>query len=394
VPFRTLPAALACTATLLASGLLSQPHAGASTRDADTVARSARPAATRTTGVLTLRPALSQPGRRPATSSAKTQALAVFSRTRAGRTIALQRGVGSGWRTVGRATQHRSRSTVFTLPAPTGRYRAVVLSRTGSVSATTNTVRGRTFTTLFKDEFSGTRIDFSKWSDQKTLAPAYMRMCSRLSANARTVSDGVLHMGVAPDTTRAGELCHWSLNGRSGSHPYMWNTQLYTGEKFDFTYGYAAARMKMHLDKGMHASFWLQPAQWYTPGQPAKGTEIDVVEFFGRTSRDSTIGAFVHWYDTGNVHRKLGGLFPGANKLKARAETWSSSYHVFSVEWTKGDYVFRVDGREFFRETQVVSQAPEYLLLSMLTSDYELEKLTPATMRQRARVDWVRVWSH
>ena len=64
------------------------------------------------------------------------------------------------------------------------------------------------------------------------------------------------------------------------------------------------------------------------------------------------------------------------------------------MEWTKAAYIFRVDGREFFRETQIVSQSPEYLLLSMLTSDYELEKLTPATMRQRAQVDWVRVWSH
>lgn len=394
MPFRTLSSALTCTAALLTAGLLSLPPVGAATPDGTAMppARVAAPRAA--TGVLSLRPALSQPGRRPTTSSAKTQALAVFRATPAGRTIALQRDAGSGWRTVGRATQHRSGSTIFTLPETTGLYRAVVLSGTGSVGATTNSVRARTFATLFKDEFSGTRVDTSKWSDQKTLAPAYMRMCSRLSPRVRTVGAGVLNLGVAPDPTRAGRPCTWQLNGRSGSHPYMWNTQLYTGGKFDFTYGYAAARIKMHLDKGMHASFWLQPANWYTPGQPARGTEIDVVEFFGRTTRDSTIGSFVHWYDTANEHRKLGGLFPYANTLKSAAETWSSAYHVFSVEWTKDAYVFRVDGREFFRETQVVSRSPEYLLLSMLTSDYELEKLTPATMRQRAKVDWVRVWSH
>ena len=132
----------------------------------------------------------------------------------------------------------------------------------------------------------------------------------------------------------------------------------------------------MHLDKGMHASFWLQPANWYTPGDPSKGTEIDVVEFFGRTKKDSHIASFLHWYDSDNAHHKLGGKFPYANRLKKRAETWSNSYHVFSVEWTADAYVFRVDGREFWRETEIVSRAPEYLLLSMLTSDYELEKLT------------------
>jgi hypothetical protein len=30
----------------------------------------------------------------------------------------------------------------------------------------------------------------------------------------------------------------------------------------------------------------------------------------------------------------------------------------------------------------------------MLTSDYELKKLTPRTMRRTAKVDWARVWAH
>ena len=380
---RPLVVALACTATLLPAASVSVPPAQARTSVADLAA----------TGVLTLRPAISQPGRRPAVSLGKTQALATFSDTRTGQSVSLQRDNGSGWQTVALAKQHRSGSTTFTLPDTTSLYRAVALSRAGTVVAVTDAVRGRAFRTIFKDEFSGRRVDSAKWSDQRTLAPAYMRMCSRLSPRARTVSDGVLEMGVAPDRARADTVCTWSLNGRSGSHPYMLNTQLATAGKFDFTYGYAAVRMKMHLDKGMHASFWLQPANWYTPGAPARGTEIDVVEFFGRTKKDSHIAAFLHWYDADNTHHKLGSKFPYANRLKKNAETWSSSYHVFSVEWTADAYIFRVDGREFWRETEIVSQAPEYLLLSMLTSDYELEKLTRATMRQRAKVDWVRVWS-
>ena len=65
---------------------------------------------------------------------------------------------------------------------------------------------------------------------------------------------------------------------------------------------------------------------------------------------------------------------------------------MFSVEWSGDAIIFRVDGREYYRETDIVSRAPEYLLLSMLTSDYE-SKLTRRTMRQTAKVDWVRVWS-
>jgi hypothetical protein len=377
----SLLVALACTATLLGAPAASTMTAGP------------RVAAPEVAGVLSLRPAISQPGRRPTTSSGKTQAIATFSRTRTGQTVELQRDSGTGWQAVARGRQHRSGSTIFTLPDTSSVYRAVALSRSGRVAAVTGTVRGRAFTTLFRDEFSGRRVDFSKWSDQPTLAPAYMRMCSRLSPRARSVVDGSLQMGVAPDPARAGTACTWTLNGHSGSHPYMLNTQLYTGGKFSFTYGYAAARMRFHLDKGMHASFWLQPAGWYTPGDPGKGTEIDVAEFFGRTKKDSHVAAFVHWYDLANTHHKLGSKFPYANRLKKSAETWSNAYHVFSVEWTPDAYVFRVDGREFWRETEVVSHSPEYLLLSMLTSDYELEKLTSRTVRQRTRVDWVRVWA-
>ena len=376
--------ALACMAALLQS-----PTPGAEAAPA-----SLRTSARAGTGVLDLRPAIAQPGKRPARSSSRTQALATFAGTRTGQRVVLQRDSGSGWQTVARGRQHRSGSTIFTLPDTTSVYRAVALTGSGAAAAVTDSVRARAFTTIFRDEFAGNKVDFSRWSDQKTLAPAYMRMCSRLSPRARTVGGGVLRMGVARDAARAGRPCRWKLNGQSGSAPYMLNTQLYTGGKFDFTYGYAAVRMKMHLDKGMHASFWMQPANWYTPGQPAKGTEIDVVEFFGRTKKDSHIASFLHWYDAANVHHKIGGKFPGANRLKKRAETWSNAFHVFSAEWTADAIVFRVDGREFHRETEIVSRAPEYLLLSMLTSDYELEKLTPAGMRQTAKVDWVRVWSH
>lgn len=385
-------AGLACSAALLSGTALVQSPAVALSPAGDVTSASAKAAVIKASGRLTLRPGLSQPGRGPAAPSNKTQAVATFSGTRTGQQVALQRETGTGWKTVARARQHSNGATLFSLPDTTSTYRAVALTSGGAAAAVTGTVRGRSFKPIFEDTFSGSTVNFSKWSDQKTITPAYMRMCSRISPNARSVSGGVLRMGVAPDRTRAGKTCRWRLNGRSGSHPYMWNTQLYTGGKFDFTYGYAAARMKMHRGRGMHASFWLQPANWYTPGQPAKGTEIDVVEYFGASKSGSNIASFVHWYDSASEHHKRGGLFPQANALKPAGHAWWNAFHVFSVEWTPNAYIFRVDGREFHRETQVVSRAPEYLLLSMLTSDYELERLTPATLRQSAAVDWVRVW--
>ena len=68
------------------------------------------------------------------------------------------------------------------------------------------------------------------------------------------------------------------------------------------------------------------------------------------------------------------------------------SDHMLTVEWTPEAYVFRVDGREYYRETEAVSQAQQYLVLSNLTSDYELAELTADEMSDTAQVDWVRVF--
>ena len=48
---------------------------------------------------------------------------------------------------------------------------------------------------------------------------------------------------------------------------------------------------------------------------------------------------------------------------------------MFSVEWSPGGYVFRIDGRETWRTSAGVSRRPEYLILSLLSSDYELPGL-------------------
>jgi len=51
-----------------------------------------------------------------------------------------------------------------------------------------------------------------------------------------------------------------------------------------------------------------------------------------------------------------------------------------------------VDGREYHRETNAVSLAQQYLVLSMLASDHELAELTADELDDTAQVDWVRVY--
>jgi hypothetical protein len=65
--------------------------------------------------------------------------------------------------------------------------------------------------------------------------------------------------------------------------------------------------------------------------------------------------------------------------------------HVYSVEWSPDGYVFRVDGHETYRTSQGLSQTPQFLILSLLTSDWELPRLKPPYGQMD--VDWVRVWA-
>jgi hypothetical protein len=55
-------------------------------------------------------------------------------------------------------------------------------------------------------------------------------------------------------------------------------------------------------------------------------------------------------------------------------------------------YIYRVDGREIFRNTQGVSGVEEFLLLSLSTKDWELSELDPSLLPSTMQVDWVRVW--
>jgi hypothetical protein len=63
------------------------------------------------------------------------------------------------------------------------------------------------------------------------------------------------------------------------------------------------------------------------------------------------------------------------------------------VEWTPREYVFRIDGQETMRTSQGVSHHPEFLILSLLSSDFELRLLRGEDqLPQHVDVDWVAAW--
>ena len=172
----------------------------------------------------------------------------------------------------------------------------------------------------------------------------------------------------------------YRLNGHIGTD----------GGLFDFKYGVAAARIKMQKRQGQHASFWMQPVGENQPG--SDGHEIDIIEYFGDKHPQGGLTSFIHWYK-GNRLIKTGSWIKNSESfLKNKKDGWSKNYHVFSVQWTPRAIIFRIDGKETWRTSARVSRAQQYLILSLLASDYEALEITDKQLPQHMYVDWVRVW--
>ncbi len=308
-------------------------------------------------------------------------ATAVFRPARPGTTVTVQRKVGGTWTRVATARQNASGAAYFQVSAGTasapGTFRAY--SRpTGAYSyAYSSAGSPRYLTKRWSDEFAGTRLDTSKWYYRLQAAQG-KRLCSTPGSAADrliTVGKGVAQLRVRK-VRQATRSCPYGTfkNSMIGSRP---------SSSFNSSYGTYAARVRYQTARGMHGSFWLQ-------GPSVTGAEIDVSEYFGDGRVDSGLSSFVHYTDRRGQLSTSGGIRSIASILGPRKSP-SNGWHVYSVEWSPTRYVFRIDGTATLVTSRPhVATTPEEMILSLLSSDYELPHLrsTAPTMA----VDWVRVW--
>ncbi len=317
-------------------------------------------------------------------SSAENSVVARFSPARPGRPVTFrERKPGGRSVVLGRATRQGADGTAYFFGAAGTRvFQATTASRSGAPAVTTG-VAGSTWVPTFDDDFSGTTLDPAKWTYRTGRTSS--RTHSTNDKRSVSMGSGTLRLQVrldpsAPNTTAANTRY---LNGQIG-----------TLGTYDFTYGVAAARVRFSPVRGQHGSFWLQsPTYGRVPGNPAtSGTEIDVAEFFGSGYPQGGLANYVYYADRTGHNVKIGGVWPRAATLAPRGDTWWNSFHVFSVKWGPRGYTFYVDGRVLYATTQAVSRTKQYLILSLLTSDWELPDLRRASLPTSMSVDWARVW--
>jgi len=347
-------------------------------------------------------PPVSQPGSTPAGASAALTAVAVtVTPATAGRTVRVERLSGRSWKVVANATTDARGVVELSVATYAGgspvTYRATATAFQGLKALTSaSALSTRWGAPDFTDEFSGNALGAS-WSNRgQEYNAAGLRRCSKGSPQAVQVASGAVRLSVIRDPART-ELCTaYRANGDViGDFGYRLNGHISTAGQQELTYGVVAARVRFQEPPGQHGAFWLQPSV-PVPGATsaaAGGAEIDVIEWFGAGLPSGGLSASVYYPTTGGQAKAGGWIANPGSYLSGTGDSWWSRYHVFSAEWSPSGYVFRIDGRETWRTSLGVSERPQYLILSLLSSDYELPGLGGEDrLPQHMYVDWVQFW--
>jgi beta-glucanase (GH16 family) len=326
---------------------------------------------------ISVLPQVVQRGGYPAgASGAVNSVIAKFSPARPGRPVTFYRSSGGPITT----TQRSDGTALFRANVGGGTISATTAARYGAPAASTSAAVND-WALQFSDEFEGTSLKTGNWGYRNEGVYIGARTKSKSDRRAVTVGGGTVALQVKKDPSSSYKL----LNG-----------QITSQNKFHFTYGVAAARIKFQRGRGQHGSFWLQSPTYNSyPGNPGKaGAEVDAVEYFGQGYPDGGLAQFLYYRNSSRKDVKIGGVQPAASRLKPSSDTWWDSYHVFSVKWTPQSYTMYVDGQQVYFSTKALSHTQQFLILSLLSSDWELKYLDRSHLSTKSlmRVDWARVW--
>lgn len=342
----------------------------------------------------------------PVDYGGKTLVRAAFADTHrvSRRPIALQRRVGSGWQEVSVTPMGKAGEAEFLVGGSGGTYRAVALAAPGAAKAvaTPSAKAGDQWTGVFDSGFGGSSLS-KPWDYRLTdVYDAGGRWCSAPRKANVAVKNGTATLTMSKASkavsTRVAASAR-TKQARAGEkvvgcpEGVFDNAMVSTQGRFTVASGVVAARVKFPKAPGAHASVWLQSDA---------GQELDMIETFG------------HGRGITNVIHVKGTKMPAdgkqayvASKLVADPAWWDA-WHTVSVEWDRSRVRFRLDG-QLTRELKVsLAPANYFLVISLLSSDWETYRLSRPDARPGSgvdaadvakpklpfsmQVDWVRAW--
>jgi hypothetical protein len=255
---------------------------------------------------------------------------------------------------------------------------------------------------VFLDDFTGETLDRTKWNvvvtgqwvnnEQQAYidSPEVIRIVH--GAAAEGAANGALELravsrpGFVTPNNRRFEFVSGRIDTRG---------------KFESAYGTWAARMKLPAGAGLWPAFWaLGTGRWPDTG------EVDIMEYVGGTD----------WVSAALHGPGYSGNTPLVKRTPLPAGRGPTGWHIYSVDWSPGEFLFKVDGVVYYQVTRAMIEThgryayenPKFVILNLaLGGNYPMsvngEKGPPhpglpeATValiqagQAKVLVDWVRV---
>jgi beta-glucanase (GH16 family) len=190
------------------------------------------------------------------------------------------------------------------------------------------------------------------------------------------------------------------------------SAKLLTKGKFSFQYGRVDIRAVVAEGKGLWSAGWMLGDNQSTIGWPRAG-EIDIVDTIGGPGQEDMIVNNMYWNPEGpsqpangkaNINDSGYGEVLASEISDIEGETFSNTFHVFSIIWTEDRVDFYVDGQlttemplnGSLKDT--FTQSPFYLILNVAIGGtwpgapvFE-DTDTPTQFPRGMLVDYVRVY--
>jgi len=195
---------------------------------------------------------------------------------------------------------------------------------------------------VWADEFNGKEIDFTKWAAEE---------------NGHGGGNGELQYYVdRPENLRIEngnlviEARKEKFNSAGVEKDYS-SGRLRTKRRASWTYGRFEIRAKLPQGKGIWPAIWMLPEKSPYGGWASSG-EIDIMELVGH--EPAKVHGTLHHGDVWPKNVHTGAPF------SLKSGTFADDFHVFAIEWEKGEIRWYVDGELYQTQTKWSSAAAPF----------------------------------